>query len=343
MGRTPCCQKVGLKKGRWTAEEDEILMKYIQTNGEGSWRSLPKNAGLLRCGKSCRLRWINYLRSDLKRGNITAEEENTIVKLHSSLGNRWSLIAAHLPGRTDNEIKNYWNSRLSRRIHYFRRCGDQSGLPSILMDSTKFGKRRAGRTARSAMRKKAIYTNMNSTSNAAVATSSIKKNGVNPSSEAAVCDRGLQSINGVIMEEEVSLNTDRILISFNEVMDAVDQGRESHDEVLKRNKGTTTSEEMENGIASSNGENGEWYCSSSSNMTGCFDDRCWVDWDWNAGFALAAAEDIDRSSSGTAMWANEGEEMMSWLWEEDDVLGAGITVEECEQQQPQSLAAWFLS
>ncbi|KAA3462438.1 transcription factor MYB12-like [Gossypium australe] len=88
MGRAPCCEKVGLKKGRWTAEEDEILTKYIQVNGEGSWRSLPKNAGLLRCGKSCRLRWINYLRTDLKRGNFTAKEDEIIVNLHSTLGNR---------------------------------------------------------------------------------------------------------------------------------------------------------------------------------------------------------------------------------------------------------------
>uniref|UniRef100_A0A2P2IX46 Transcription factor n=1 Tax=Rhizophora mucronata TaxID=61149 RepID=A0A2P2IX46_RHIMU len=87
MGRTPCCEKVGLKKGRWTREEDEALRKYIEANGEGSWRSLPKNAGLLRCGKSCRLRWINYLRTDLKRGNISVEEEEIIVKLRASLGN----------------------------------------------------------------------------------------------------------------------------------------------------------------------------------------------------------------------------------------------------------------
>ncbi|KAF7804903.1 transcription factor MYB12-like [Senna tora] len=120
MGRAPCCEKVGLKKGRWTAQEDQILTNYIRANGEGSWRSLPKNAGLLRCGKSCRLRWINYLRDDLKRGNISAQEEQTIIQLHASLGNRWSIIASELPGRTDNEIKNYWNSHLSRKIYGLR-------------------------------------------------------------------------------------------------------------------------------------------------------------------------------------------------------------------------------
>ncbi|GMY30603.1 transcription repressor MYB6-like [Fagus crenata] len=116
MGRAPCCSKIGLNRGPWTTKEDTLLMNYIQAHGEGHWRSLPKNAGLLRCGKSCRLRWMNYLRPDIKRGNISPDEDDLIIRLHSLLGNRWALIAARLPGRTDNEIKNYWNSHLSKRL-----------------------------------------------------------------------------------------------------------------------------------------------------------------------------------------------------------------------------------
>ncbi|KAL4024779.1 hypothetical protein IC575_013149 [Cucumis melo] len=116
MVRAPCCEKLGLKKGPWTAEEDEILISYINKHGHSNWRALPKLAGLLRCGKSCRLRWINYLRPDIKRGNFTLEEQEIVLHLHEKLGNRWSAIAAQLPGRTDNEIKNFWHTHLKKRV-----------------------------------------------------------------------------------------------------------------------------------------------------------------------------------------------------------------------------------
>nr|ALD84252.1 MIXTA1 transcription factor [Artemisia annua] len=116
MGRSPCCDKVGLKKGPWTPEEDQKLLAYIEEHGHGSWRALPTKAGLQRCGKSCRLRWTNYLRPDIKRGKFSLQEEQTIIQLHALLGNRWSAIATHLPKRTDNEIKNYWNTHLKKRL-----------------------------------------------------------------------------------------------------------------------------------------------------------------------------------------------------------------------------------
>ncbi|XP_010264424.1 PREDICTED: transcription factor TT2-like [Nelumbo nucifera] len=116
MGRRPCCSKDGLNKGAWSAQEDEVLMDYIKFHGEGKWRGLPSKAGLKRCGKSCRLRWLNYLRPDIKRGNIAHDEEELIIRLHRLLGNRWSLIAGRLPGRTDNEIKNYWNTKLVKKV-----------------------------------------------------------------------------------------------------------------------------------------------------------------------------------------------------------------------------------
>ncbi|KAL1568854.1 Transcription factor [Salvia divinorum] len=117
MGRSPCCSKVGLRRGPWSTKEDTLLANYIKQNGEGQWRSLPKKADLMRCGKSCRLRWMNYLRPGIKRGNITEDEEDLIVRLHGLLGNRWSLIAGRLPGRTDNEIKNYWNTHLLKKLN----------------------------------------------------------------------------------------------------------------------------------------------------------------------------------------------------------------------------------
>ncbi|XP_009124676.2 transcription factor MYB10 isoform X1 [Brassica rapa] len=114
-GKAPCCDHSQvLKRGPWSDEESEILKAFILQNGHRNWRSIPKLAGLMRCGKSCRLRWVNYLRPGLKRGNFTKEEEDTIIHLHQTLGNKWSKIASHL-GRTDNEIKNVWNTHLKKR------------------------------------------------------------------------------------------------------------------------------------------------------------------------------------------------------------------------------------
>ncbi|KAG8387023.1 hypothetical protein BUALT_Bualt03G0210000 [Buddleja alternifolia] len=104
-----------LKKGPWTTSEDMMLVDYVRKHGEGNWNAVQRNSGLMRCGKSCRLRWANHLRPNLKKGAFTADEEQLIVDLHAKIGNKWARMAAQLPGRTDNEIKNYWNTRLKRR------------------------------------------------------------------------------------------------------------------------------------------------------------------------------------------------------------------------------------
>ncbi|GLJ36625.1 hypothetical protein SUGI_0736780 [Cryptomeria japonica] len=116
MGRTPCCGKVGVNRGPWTPEEDLRLKDYIQAHGKGRWAYLSRKAGLLRSGKSCRMRWLNYLQPDVKRGRILPDEEDLILRLHRLLGNRWSLIAGRLPGRSDNDIKNHWNIHLSKKL-----------------------------------------------------------------------------------------------------------------------------------------------------------------------------------------------------------------------------------
>ncbi|XP_011015974.1 PREDICTED: transcription factor RAX2-like [Populus euphratica] len=117
MGRAPCCDKANVKRGPWSPEEDATLKSYLETHGTGgNWIALPQKAGLKRCGKSCRLRWLNYLRPDIKHGGFTEEEDNIICTLYSQMGSRWSLIAAQLPGRTDNDVKNYWNTKLKKKI-----------------------------------------------------------------------------------------------------------------------------------------------------------------------------------------------------------------------------------
>ncbi|KAK7396993.1 hypothetical protein VNO78_18157 [Psophocarpus tetragonolobus] len=108
-------EEMTITKGPWTEEEDSLLYNYITLHGQGHWNSVASYTGLKRTGKSCRLRWLNYLRPNVRRGNISLQEQLLILHLHSRWGNRWSKIAEHLPGRTDNEIKNYWRTRVVKQ------------------------------------------------------------------------------------------------------------------------------------------------------------------------------------------------------------------------------------
>ncbi|KAG6649108.1 transcription factor MYB36-like [Carya illinoinensis] len=132
MGRAPCCDKANVKKGPWSPEEDATLKAYIEQNGTGgNWIALPQKIGLKRCGKSCRLRWLNYLRPNIKHGGFSEEEDNIICSLYISIGSRWSIIAAQLPGRTDNDIKNYWNTRLKKKLLGRRKESNMNRFASI--------------------------------------------------------------------------------------------------------------------------------------------------------------------------------------------------------------------
>nr|QTO65773.1 MYB114-like protein [Aristolochia deltantha] len=117
---------VGVRKGAWSKEEDALLEKCIVKFGEGNWHLVPERAGLNRCRKSCRLRWLNYLSPNIKRGEFGQDEIDLIVRLHKLLGNRWSLIAGRLPGRTANDVKNYWNTHQKKK----EKAVDQSGRES---------------------------------------------------------------------------------------------------------------------------------------------------------------------------------------------------------------------
>ncbi|OVA18000.1 SANT/Myb domain [Macleaya cordata] len=98
-------------------QKDLKLKQFIEKYGTGgNWIALPHKAGLKRCGKSCRLRWLNYLRPNIKHGEFSDDEDRIICSLFASIGSRWSIIAAQLPGRTDNDIKNYWNTKLKKKL-----------------------------------------------------------------------------------------------------------------------------------------------------------------------------------------------------------------------------------
>lgn len=117
-----------LKKGPWTAEEDALLLAYVSQHGNGNWNTVQKYSGVARCGKSCRLRWTNHLRPNLKKCPLTPQEERLIIEQHALLGNRWSRISAMLHGRTDNEVKNFWNTRMKRLL----RAGQPLYPPDII-------------------------------------------------------------------------------------------------------------------------------------------------------------------------------------------------------------------
>ncbi|KAG8053762.1 hypothetical protein GUJ93_ZPchr0001g31257 [Zizania palustris] len=121
-----------MRKGPWTEQEDVKLVWFVRLLGERRWDFLAKVSGMQRTGKSCRLRWVNYLQPGLKRGRMSPEEERLVVQLHAKWGNRWSRIAKTMPGRTDNEIKNYWRTHMRKANKQQRQLSSSSSTTTHL-------------------------------------------------------------------------------------------------------------------------------------------------------------------------------------------------------------------
>ncbi|CAK7347803.1 unnamed protein product [Dovyalis caffra] len=120
-------KKEEIRKGPWKVEEDEVLINHVKKYGPRDWSSIRSKGLLQRTGKSCRLRWVNKLRPNLKNGcKFSAEEEKVVIDLQAEFGNKWARIATYLPGRTDNDVKNFWSSRQKR----LARILQTSGTPS---------------------------------------------------------------------------------------------------------------------------------------------------------------------------------------------------------------------
>ncbi|KAK8614436.1 hypothetical protein V6N13_122792 [Hibiscus sabdariffa] len=138
-----------IRKGPWKAEEDEVLINHVKKYGPRDWSSIRSKGLLQRTGKSCRLRWVNKLRPNLKKYKLKLnprllQEERVVIELQAQFGNKWAKIATYLPGRTDNDVKNFWSSRQKRLARILQNSGTPSSSSSSSSRSLKVKKQTHG-------------------------------------------------------------------------------------------------------------------------------------------------------------------------------------------------------
>ncbi|KFK35251.1 hypothetical protein AALP_AA5G260400 [Arabis alpina] len=149
MKKTESTKKEEIKKGPWKAEEDEVLLNHVNRYGPRDWSSIRSKGLLHRTGKSCRLRWVNKLRPNLKNGcKFSAEEERIVIELQSEFGNKWARIATYLPGRTDNDVKNFWSSRQKRLARILHNSSDASSSSNLNPKSSSSSSQNKGKNVK---------------------------------------------------------------------------------------------------------------------------------------------------------------------------------------------------